>query len=634
MTQVCAPHHGKKTTGLVRRRRARSRRRAGRRCGSRRPGSRTRARRRRQGPSQTAAGPPAAVVAVLPRLPLADAALELLLELRRRVAEAKDGQHHLRAGRPRSPRSCSAMRRPPRGPATSVTSTGARTSGVGDGVAAADGAEDGAGVGRGVGVERRRRRDDHGRDARAVRRGIEECLDARGPAVEPLAHAEHVGTHDGEAGDEEDDQRHGGERPAPIHAARRLGVHGRGTEDDRRPLLRQHGPHVRASRRSLMSAAALLARRVGGARCPGGRAARGNDHEPLAALRHHRHARRRNRPARRGRAAEPDESVDTRRSTTSTSRSSRAPLATSRWTRRSRSMASRSQAEWTTTINLRVPLDDLGAGESVEIGLAFALNVGTSPDAFSARLNNQNGVLSFGQWFPIVSIEHEVYGLGDPQISFTADAIRFELETTTALARDAVACPGLISAPETTGTSWACEVADVRDFSFVVNPRFRLTEADANGTAHSGLHRDRVGRRHRGAGAHGAHRPRRGIRRLPVARPRAGRGWRRRWLQHGVPALHPPHAWQGDRYVRRLPRGRPPVVLRPARQRPAARAMARRGLRRLQRPLPDGHRSEPVLDPPDRQHRVRLGGRTDHRRRLEQLRRVLQHRLLSQRPSS
>jgi len=131
--------------------------------------------------------------------------------------------------------------------------------------------------------------------------------------------------------------------------------------------------------------------------------------------------------------------------------------------------------EWTTTINLRVPLDDLGPGESVEIGLDFALNVGRSPDAFSARLSNENGVLSFGQWFPIVSTEHEVYGLGDPQISFTADSIRLELETTTALARNAVACPGLVSAPESTGTAWACEVSDVRDFSFVVNPLFALT---------------------------------------------------------------------------------------------------------------------------------------------------------------
>ena len=133
------------------------------------------------------------------------------------------------------------------------------------------------------------------------------------------------------------------------------------------------------------------------------------------------------------------------------------------------------EADWTTTINLRVPLDGLDGGESAEIGLEFALNVGTSPDAFSARLSREAGVLSFGQWFPIVSTEHEVYGLGDPQISFTADTIRLELTTAAPLGRDAVACPGLVSAPEATGTSWVCEVEDVRDFSFVVNPAFVLT---------------------------------------------------------------------------------------------------------------------------------------------------------------
>jgi hypothetical protein len=130
---------------------------------------------------------------------------------------------------------------------------------------------------------------------------------------------------------------------------------------------------------------------------------------------------------------------------------------------------------WTTTINLRVPLDDLHGGESVVIGLSFALNVGTSPDAFSARVSRDAGVLSFGQWFPMVSTEHEVYGLGDPQISFTAEAIRLELATTTPLPRDAVACPGLVSAPESTGSEWVCEVEEVRDFSFVVNPAFALT---------------------------------------------------------------------------------------------------------------------------------------------------------------
>ena len=91
-------------------------------------------------------------------------------------------------------------------------------------------------------------------------------------------------------------------------------------------------------------------------------------------------------------------------------------------------------------------------------------------------------MLSFGQWFPIVSTEHDVYGLGDPQISFTADAIRLELTTTSALGRDAVACPGLRDAPETSGTAWTCQSTDVRDFSFVVNPRFRLTERTVGDT--------------------------------------------------------------------------------------------------------------------------------------------------------
>ena len=54
------------------------------------------------------------------------------------------------------------------------------------------------------------------------------------------------------------------------------------------------------------------------------------------------------------------------------------------------------------------------------------------PTPSRARTSAENGVLSFGQWFPIVSTEHDVYGLGDPQISFTAETIRLELTTTSA----------------------------------------------------------------------------------------------------------------------------------------------------------------------------------------------------------
>ena len=134
------------------------------------------------------------------------------------------------------------------------------------------------------------------------------------------------------------------------------------------------------------------------------------------------------------------------------------------------------ETSWTTSINLRVPLTErLGPDETATIRVPFQLNVGTSAGAFTARLSRENGVISFGQWFPILSREHEVHGIGDPQISYTAESIRLELTTTSALGRDAVACPGLVSAPEVSGTSWVCHADDVRDFSFAVNPNFRLT---------------------------------------------------------------------------------------------------------------------------------------------------------------
>ena len=134
------------------------------------------------------------------------------------------------------------------------------------------------------------------------------------------------------------------------------------------------------------------------------------------------------------------------------------------------------RSRWTTGINLRVSLPNLAPLETATLRIPFTLEIGRSPDAFTARTSVENGVLSFGQWFPIVSTEHDVYGLGDPQLSFTAERIRLRLTTTTALGRNAVACPGLRQAPGASGTAWTCESTDVRDFSFVVNPGFSLTQ--------------------------------------------------------------------------------------------------------------------------------------------------------------
>ena len=131
---------------------------------------------------------------------------------------------------------------------------------------------------------------------------------------------------------------------------------------------------------------------------------------------------------------------------------------------------------WTTQTNLRVDLaEPMEPAATAVIVVPFHLSIGTSASPFTARLSRENGVFSFGHWFPILSREHDVYGIGDPQISFTADRITLDLTTTTALPRDAVACPGLVAAPDGAGTGWVCDVEQVRDFSFVVNPRFRLT---------------------------------------------------------------------------------------------------------------------------------------------------------------
>lgn len=141
------------------------------------------------------------------------------------------------------------------------------------------------------------------------------------------------------------------------------------------------------------------------------------------------------------------------------------------------------ETTWDTSISLRVPLDRLAPSATTRISVGFGLEVGTSPDAFTARTSRANGVLSFGQWFPIVSTLHDVHGIGDPAITRTARSIRLDLETTTALPRDAVACPGLVAAPAVSGTHWTCQANDVRDFSFVVNPRFWLTRRTVEGTS-------------------------------------------------------------------------------------------------------------------------------------------------------
>jgi len=86
------------------------------------------------------------------------------------------------------------------------------------------------------------------------------------------------------------------------------------------------------------------------------------------------------------------------------------------------------------------------------------------------------GVLALGEWFPILSREHDSYGIGDQQVSWNADEIVLDLTSDRALPHDAVACEGdIVTAPRTSGTHWVCRARDVRNYALAVSPRFSLT---------------------------------------------------------------------------------------------------------------------------------------------------------------
>ena len=202
--------------------------------------------------------------------------------------------------------------------------------------------------------------------------------------------------------------------------------------------------------------------------------------------------------------------------------------------------------EWTTGINLRVPLDDLEPRATATVRVPFRLDVARSPDAFTARTSAENGVLSV--WPVVPDRVDRARGLRPGR---SADLVHRgddppRPDDDTPLPRDAVACPGLgRGAGGDAAPAWTCESTDVRDFSFVVNPRFRLTERSVDGADAARLHRDRLGCGDRRPRRRGARRPLRGVRRLPVAGPRAGRGRLGRRIQHGVPAHDPPDPGQG-----------------------------------------------------------------------------------------
>jgi hypothetical protein len=116
---------------------------------------------------------------------------------------------------------------------------------------------------------------------------------------------------------------------------------------------------------------------------------------------------------------------------------------------------------------------------TTEISIPFNLVVGPNEGAFGGRLASRNGVMQFGQWFPIWSTAHGFHEVGDTQVSWNADRMTLDLTSRTELGIDAVAASGALQ-PGATADHWVFEAENVRDFAFSVYPGYRLRHGEAS----------------------------------------------------------------------------------------------------------------------------------------------------------
>lgn len=140
------------------------------------------------------------------------------------------------------------------------------------------------------------------------------------------------------------------------------------------------------------------------------------------------------------------------------------------------------KAVFTNHTNLRVPFAaDLAPGASATVIVPFRLNVGTSTGAFGTRTTIAGGILNLGEWFPIVSVLHDSYGLGDPQVSYAA-TYTLDLTAVGSFGRNALAAPGVLRS-FSNGNHWVYTIANARDYAFAFSPSFKLVRTSVNGVS-------------------------------------------------------------------------------------------------------------------------------------------------------
>ncbi len=130
--------------------------------------------------------------------------------------------------------------------------------------------------------------------------------------------------------------------------------------------------------------------------------------------------------------------------------------------------------------NLRIPFaEPVAPQQTTTLVIPFELIVRRTPEALTgwdsthADLTAAKGVIQFGHWFPVWSTVHGFHAVGDPQVTFVADSITLDLTSTRDLGVDAVAASGSLQ-PGATANHWRFEAHNVRDFAFIVAPRFQV----------------------------------------------------------------------------------------------------------------------------------------------------------------
>ena len=128
-------------------------------------------------------------------------------------------------------------------------------------------------------------------------------------------------------------------------------------------------------------------------------------------------------------------------------------------------------------------------GEKVMVEIPFSVKVGRITHAafapWRSRLEKNDGVALFGNWFPIVTTNHAMGNIGDPFITWTADSIDLDLTLADAqhatLSQAAVAAGGNRTA--VSHTHWAFRATNVRDLAFAISPSFVTCRATMTNAA-------------------------------------------------------------------------------------------------------------------------------------------------------